>query len=261
MLSLRLEDNPLKHFAIAVLIVISASLAIGQQANRNIKKLDSRSLAHAWASVGRGQLPVNTPSITGGGLVVESGVNGSGGRTVLLTMSQHGTYLFQGVRCDGDFEDLGGVDWQEGPLVPQTLTILDLLSKNRATPFAGSICSVDVVRYNGGRIERDSVSVADVFWQQSPPEFHVTNESISGSKYVVSISSVALSEDTIAILGQQLMTTEILRTPVGTTFIAFPDEYGPAGPSTLTICQKGTCRTITYQRQVFGSPSTGGGKG
>ena len=226
-----------------------AFLAFGQKAET--VKMDRHATAQAWATVNF-PLPSDTPSISGGGLITESEINGFG-RKVWLTTTQPGTYLLQGKNCNGDEVKLGELGW--GDQIGSNL-IYDSSALSGALPFFLQLCSVEVVRLDKGKIERLAVEVNP--WQASTPGPQFGSEGVmkGDGRYFVALPS--LPADATVIVGRLLIATEIQRSPTS-NIVMFPAGAGlpPLGPTTLTVCSKGHCSTTTFERKV-GAPGSGG---
>lgn len=167
-------------------LFLFAFLAFGQKA----EMMDRAAATQAWAAVGM-PLPPDTPSITGGGIIVESETNNVG-RKVWLVYSQPGAYLLQGKTCNGDEVRLGELQWELNPYSQSGgAMIFDSAAMTYALPFFSQICSIDVLRIGVGRIERSSVEISP--WQQpSPiPGPQVVAESVDtgGAYYKITINT------------------------------------------------------------------------
>lgn len=244
-------------------LILFAFLAFGQKSE--IQKMDRNAATQAWAAISF-PLPPDTPSITGGGLIVESETNGWN-RKVWLTATRPGAYLLQGKTCNGDDMKLGEVYWEANypslPSVPSVSSspsfgglVFDSVALASAFPFASQMCSVEAIRLDKGKIEKSSVEVNP--WQQPSPAFQFGSEGITkDGRYFVAMP--LLPADAIVILGRSMIATEIQRSPTN-NIVVFPQVgMPPVGPTTITVCSGGKCTTTTFERKV--AVETPGGKG
>lgn len=220
----------------------------------------SRSVAAPdWAAVSF-PLPADTPSISGGGLVVEAEPNGIG-RKVWLVATQPGTYLFVGQDCEGgDDVRLGEFIWETNQYVRVvSVSIFDGVAMVSALPFSPPICSIGALRLQKGVVERSVVEVNP--WRQSSSVglFPIGDESMISGRY--SLSLLVLPADAIAIIGRSGV-GEVRNSPFGSV-VVFPADLtlSPPGPTTLTICSKGLCGSTIFQRKTVVEAPYSGGKG
>lgn len=247
---------------LAVLCLFSfASLTFGQKA----EKMDRRAAAQAWAAVNF-PLPLDTPSITDGGIVMECAANDYSCRAWLSVMPL-GTYLIQGNTCDGDQRKLGEFYWEANyPSLPGVSNqptfgglIFDSAMQALATPFSSQICSIDVIRLEKGKTEKSTAGVS--LWWQSPDatKFQVGSENVADGRYQV--STTILPKDAIVILGRGAL-GKAEATQFGSV-VTFPSGtyLPPVGRlTTLTVCSHGQCTTATFERKKE-VPTSGSGKG
>jgi len=228
-----------------------AFLAFGQRA----EKVDRAIAARAWDIAV--SLPSDTPQISKGGLVIENEVNGIG-RRVWLVATNPGTYLLQGKNCSGGEMKLGEVGWEASPYFPVfSMQVLDTVSLQMAAPFMEQLCSIDAIYVAGGKIEKSSAGVNP--WAGEAPSLKVGSEGMTPEgQYYVAISLIP--SGSVAILGRTSVATEIRSSPMGTSVIFFPPtSLPPVGPTTLTVCIKGVCSSVTFERKLSltSSPAKG----
>lgn len=219
-----------------------AFLAFGQRAER----LDRATATRAWDMAV--SLPSDTPQISGGGLVVVPVTNETG-RKVWLVTTQPGTYLLQGRNCDGRETRLGELSWETNPHIPGVnMQIFDSVALQMAAPFMPQLCFIDVVYVADGKIEKSSAGVNPWAGEVSNPR--VGSEGVTqDGQYYVAIGLVPA--DSVAILGQGSVATEIRNSPMGTSIVIFPPlGLPPAGPTTLTVCTKGICSSVVFERKM-----------
>ena len=225
-------------------------------AGEGVERMERNAAAQAWASVNV-PLPEDTPSISGGGLVVESEINGVG-RKVWLTFSQPGSYLLLGHTCSGEEVRLGELGWETNPYTPQgSVLIYDGNVANLATPFLPQLCVIGAIRVGGGQIER-SVAEINPWGRSASVEFPIGSEGFtSDGKYYLAL--LPLQEDTTVILGREVIAEEIRRSPAG-SIVVFPQVgMPPPGPTTLTVCGGGQCASTVFQRKLAVSANNGKG--
>lgn len=217
-----------------------AFLAFGQRA----EKIDRQAATRAWDLAM--SLPSDTPQISGGAPVVENEINGVG-RRVWLVATKPGTYLLKGV-CGDEETKLGTLGIGEMFTTAYSLPVLDTAALQMAAPFFGQFCSVDVIRINGGVIEKSSTVVNA--WVGEPSSLRVGSEGITPEgQYYLAIG--AISQESVAVLGRSSVATEIRNSLAGTTVLVFPFEgLPPAGPTTLTVCTKGVCSSVIFERKL-----------
>lgn len=234
-------------------LIFSCFLAFGQR--NDVQKLDRHAAAQAW-SAANVSLPDNTPSISGGGLVIESEVNGVG-RKVWLIATQSGSYLLQGKTCGGEDVRLGELGWEASQYSSSMIAmIFDTSAMTSALPFFPQICTIEVLRIDKGRIERSSTEVNP--WQPQAPKLQIGAEGITNDGHYY-VSTSTLPGDAIVVLGRS-MVAEVRSTPFGSTVLLPANTYlPPAGVTTLTVCSKGRCNTTAFERKL--SVETPGGKG
>ncbi len=202
-------------------------------------------------------LPDDTPSITGGGLVVEVEPNGVG-RKVWLVASQSGSYISQGKSCGGsDAMPLAELFFDRAqPNQPQSMTLLifDSAALSTGLPNFQPPCSIDLIRVDKGRVEKVAVQVNS--YQPQPTSslrVQVLGESFSPQDGRYRIGITTLPKDAVVILGRGVIGVSAITTlpTVGNTFSFPADTYlPPAGPTTITICSAGRCGTTTFERKV-----------
>lgn len=238
--------------SITFCLFLIAFTAFGQK----VEKMNPRAAAEARAGVSF-PVPNGTPSLSDGGLVVESEPNGVG-RKVWLVVTQPGTYLLQGRTCNGDEVRLGELHWETNPY-HQTLSamVYDGEAMIFAAPFFPQVCTVEVLRVDSGRIERSWNDVNP--WFPAPTtKLQIGADGIGkDGRYFVSVSS--LPSDAVVIIGRSAV-GEVQSTPFGSV-ITLPEgvHLPPAGTTTLTVCTEGRCETTTYERKFVVSPSSGKG--
>ena len=227
-----------------------ASLAFGQK----VEKMDRHAAAQVWAAISF-PLPPDTPPITGGGLVKEVGVNDSSSRKVWFPYSQPGEYLMRGNTCDGEEVKLGGLNWEPNPYNQTGLNLIFDGAAQPTFPSMSPVCTIDVIRVHKGQVERSVVNANP--WQPAAPGFQFGSEGTKDGRY--SVAMTPLPTDAVVILGRSVIATEIQRSP--TTSIAIFPLVGipPIGLTTLTVCSKVGCNTITFERKM--EVPTSGGKG
>ena len=218
-----------------------------------VEQMDRTAAAQAWASVNI-PLPQDTPSISGGGLVVESEPNGVG-RKVWLTFSASGVYLIQGNICgdEGNSIRFGELYWELNPYTSQANALIyDSAGLISALPYFPQICSVDVIRINMGRIEKLSAWVNPWWMLSTRPtqEWRIGSEGTTPEgQYYVTLGGTIPADATV-IIGRSLIATEIRQSPAGAVAV-FPQEgMPPVGPTTLTVCSGGKCNSIIFERKV-----------
>lgn len=240
-----------KTFGAVFCLFFITFLAFGQE----VKKLDRNTAARAWAMVNM-SLPQDTPTISGGGLVVESETNGTG-RKVWLLVSQPGTYLFQAVPCGGSEEvKIGEIYWESINYGPFSIAIFDGAALSSGLPYLSQFCLVEAIHINNSRIEKSSVIVNP--WDRGVPKNQFSEGVTPDGVYY--ISTGLLPQDAVVIMGRYTIATDIKSSPFGTT-VFFPQGWlPPAGPATLTVCSGGRCNTNTYETRVYVN-SSGSGKG
>lgn len=218
-------------------------MAFGQR----VEKLDRQTATRAWDLAM--SLPSGTPQVTRGGLVVENEINGIG-RKVWLVATQPGTYLLQGRNCsEGEETKLGELSWETNPHIPSVfMQIFDSTALQMAAPFMPQPCSIDVMYVADGRIEKSSVGVSP--WVGEPSHLKVGSEGFTqDGQYYLAIGLVPT--DSVAILGRTSVATEIRNSPTGTSVIFFPPtSLPPVGPTTLTVCTKGMCSSVVFERKI-----------
>lgn len=230
---------------LTVFCFLFAFLAFGQKAETT--KMSREAASQAWAAVTN--LPPDTPSIIGGGLVIESEPNGIG-RRVWLSFSQPGVYLMRGIPCGGEGVQLGELYAEPNPYGPSNAMIYDGIALGSALPYFSPFCSIEVIHLDKGRLERSLVDTNP--WQPptptGTPKFQVGGETAVNGLYQISVPR--LPEDAIVILGRGA-TGKVATTPFGST-VTFPTGVylPPAGPTTLTVCSAGRCTTTTFERRL-----------
>lgn len=237
---------------IALFLTFSAILAYGQLGN-HVLKMNKAQADEAWSAVI--SLPDSLPPISGGGLVVEPEVNGSG-RMVWLLATKPGSYLFSARTCNGNEMKLGEIYIdQQNSGMGLSYPIIDTAKLGMAAPFLHQLCQVDAIRLFSGSLER---SFVDIGWRpEPPPTTMVVSEAMSyGSgtpgQYVIAVSGFVPSLGSTVILGRYSIGQ------VRGSTITFVGDQGAAGLTTLTICSSsGECITSVYSRRR--GPS--GGKG
>lgn len=230
------------------LFILASLLAFGQQ--KPVPLTPEQSSA-AWAQVGPSAKMVyratsGMPAINGGALVTERQVNEYGER-IWLIYSLPGTYLIQGVTCQGAPSDLGGFEYQ-GPALFMPVLTLDTNRRFEALPFAPNICFINTFRLSGGRVEQLGILVGS---RPTIPPVRVMAEAVNGrGEYFLTLSGVSL-EATIAV-GKSAISLQKEQLPDGSVRVVFPAGIWipPAGPTTLTICRFGSCETQVFERRV-----------
>jgi len=221
-------------------LILTAFMAFGQRA----EKLDRAAATRAWDMAV--SLPSDTPQVSGGGLVVENETNGIGRKAWLVT-TQPGTYLLRGRNCSGEETKLGELGLSDRA-ISYSVQILDTVGLQMAAPFFPQFCTVDVLRINEGRIEGSSAGVNP--WVGEPSHLKVGGEGVTqDGQYYVAIGLVPA--DSVAILGRGSVATEIRNSPMGTSIVIFPPlGLPPFGPTTLTVCTKGICSSVVFERKM-----------
>ncbi len=232
------------------------SLAFGQK----VEKMDRHAAAQAWAAISF-PLPQDTPSVSGGGLVIERGLNGDAGRKVWSAFTQPGSYLLRGKTCSGEETKLGELGWEtnQNNQVNSNL-IYDGATPSPTFPLMSQICSVDAIRIDKGKIEGSSVVDVNPWQQPATPGFQFGSESVTkDGRY--SVATTPLPVDAVVIIGRNAVATEIQRSPTSSVAILPAGaNLPPIGPATITVCSKGKCGTITFERKME-VPTSGSGKG
>jgi hypothetical protein len=235
------------------------SLAFGQRGDNNnatgLKRLDRPTAMQAWSSAT--SLPRDTPSIVGGGIIVESEPNGIG-KKAWLAVTQSGTYLLRGNTCNGDEVKLGELYWEINPsssLV--TVPIFDSNMLSNAMPYFPQMCSIDVLHFNSGSVKTASADVNP--WATDANRLQFGEGVTADGRYYIVTSSL-LPDDATVMVGRYLLAKEIQRSPFGSTVI-FGQEWFPTGLTTLTVCSGSKCSTTTFERKAVAQPTFSGGKG
>lgn len=230
-------------------------LAFGQKAET--VKMDRHAATQAWATVNF-PLPLDTPSITGGGIVVERETNGAGYK-LWVVYSMPGTYLMVGQSCDGGDElKLGELYWEPNPYNQiGSAVVFDSIALNSALPFFSQVCAVGLLRVDKGRIERSVVETNP--WRKSAASpFPVGSEGVApNGRYFLALLS--LPADAVVILGRGVIAEGIQRSPTGSIAVFPQVGMPPLGPTTITVCTRGHCGTTTFERKVEMPSSHGKG--
>lgn len=244
-ITLKINTITLATLMLAILFV-SPALVLGQPGTR---RLTSNEAKMAWESVSL-ELPVDTPIVTGGGLITERQINGSFESKIWFIFSQPGIYLFVGNRCDGS--DIKISDLYAETMAPGnrgSAFIFDQDAYNRAFPYSSvGMCAIGVIRMHQGRVER---SVTQLISGRSQLPRMVVTEGINvAGRYFLSIN-IPLPANTVVILGRTEIATSIQAIPGGTMISFRPDvQLASPGPMTLTFCGGVECDGITFDHRL-----------
>ncbi len=240
-------------------LIVLASLGLGQT------KLEGEAAEQAWQKVEflstkGGRTATTTPPTIRGAIIVPTPTVNEYGENVSVIVSASGTYVVQGVRCNGNSEPLGAhsVDFRSsGEYV--VIQVVDTGLLRRAAPGMSQFCSVNLFKVDG---ELSQLTIGLSGYEQRDLPVRVEQDGFTPvGEYYLEVSGKIGTNVSIAV-GQYTMGRILPGVGQGKYLFVFPKEaYLPQGNiTTLTVCEDGGCSTGLFRRRAQ-STVTSGGKG